>query len=217
MSLSVWEIVLRFFIALILGGVVGMQREFVHSSAGFRTHTLVCLGACLAMVTNQFLFEQYSKFSTMDVARMGSYVLGGIGFLGAGTIVKDGLRVRGLTTAASLWVVAAIGLAVGCGFYVGALVVGAMTVLTLWVLKFIEDKTLNVRGTAVVEMEIRNMPGQLAAVLSPLVDLGCIVQDVRLEHSDDEWVGLVLRVKMPHGVDLKQTKDKISSVTGVKM
>jgi putative Mg2+ transporter-C (MgtC) family protein len=216
-ALEIWEIVLRLFIALAVGGVVGMQREIVRSSAGFRTHTLVCLGACLAMLTNQFLFEKYYQLSTMDVARMGSYVLGGIGFLGAGTIVKDGLRVRGLTTAASLWVVAAIGLAVGCGFYVGALVVGAMTVLTLWILKFIEEKSLHLRGTVTVEMEILNMPGQLAAVLGPLVELGCSVQDVRMEHSEEEWIGLTLRLRMPRGVDLMHTKEKLGAVPGVKL
>lgn len=215
--MSTWEIVLRLFIALALGGVIGVQREIVRSSAGFRTHTLVCLGACLAMLTNQYLFDQYHLLSNMDVARMGSYVLGGIGFLGAGTIVKDGLRVRGLTTAASLWIVAAIGLAAGCGFYLGALVVGAMTVLTLWILKFIEDKSLKLRGTVSIEMEIINMPGQLAAVLGPLVELGCTVQDVRLEHSEDEWVGLTLRFKMPRGIDLVKTKEKLGAVPGVRI
>jgi putative Mg2+ transporter-C (MgtC) family protein len=215
--MATWEILLRLFIALIAGGVVGMQREMVHSSAGFRTHTLVCLGACLAMLTNMYLFEQYSKLSNMDVARMGSYVLGGIGFLGAGTIFKDGLRVRGLTTAASIWVVAAIGLGVGAGFYIGALAAGGMTILTLWALKFIEDKGFGNKGSVTLEMEIRNEPGQLAAVLSPLVELGCTVQDVQLEHSEEEWIGLALRLKMPQGVELKNTKERIGAVTGVKI
>lgn len=217
MSVPVWEILLRLFLASVVGGAVGAQREMVRSSAGFRTHTLVCLGACLAMLTNQFLFEQYSKQSTMDVARMGSYVLGGIGFLGAGAIIKDGLRARGLTTAASIWVVAALGLAVGCGFYWGALTACAFTVLTLWALKAIEGKAFGRRGTVYIEMEIRNEPGQLAAVLSPLVELGCSLRDVQLEHSEEEWIGLSLRVKLPGGVDIKQTKEKIGAVTGVKM
>lgn len=211
------EIVLRLVIALAVGGVVGMQREIVRSSAGFRTHTLVCLGACLAMLTNQFLFEQYFQKSPMDVARMGSYVLGGIGFLGAGTIVKDGLRVRGLTTAASLWVVAAIGLAVGCGFYLGALLAGGMTVLTLWVLKFIEDKSLGRRSTVWLEMEIRNQPGQLAAVLVPLVELGCSVQDVRIEQGEEEWVDLAMRIRLPKGLELKKAREGVGAVDGVKM
>lgn len=215
--LNLWEILLRLAIALAAGGLVGMQRELVRSSAGFRTHTLVCLGACLAMLTNQYLFERYSSLSNMDVARMGSYVLGGIGFLGAGTIVKDGLRVRGLTTAASIWTVAAIGLAVGCGFYLGALVVAGMTILTLWILKFIEDKSFGRRGTVWVEMEIKNQPGQLASVLAPLVELGCTVQDIRMENGEEEWISLALKLKMPFGVDAVKTKEKINAVDGVKM
>lgn len=211
------DIVLRLFAALAIGALVGVQREMVHSSAGFRTHTLVCLGACLAMLTNQYLFEHFSKISTMDVARMGSYVLGGIGFLGAGTIVKDGLRVRGLTTAASLWMVAALGLAAGCGFWLGALLGGAMTVATLWLLKFVEDKSLAKRNTTKIVMEIRNAPGQLAAVLAPLAEMGCAVQDVRLEQGDDEWLGLTLRIKMPFGVDMVKTKERIGALEGVRM
>lgn len=216
-AMTTWDIILRLFIALVAGGVIGMQREMVHSSAGFRTHTLVCLGSCLAMLTNMYLFQQYSKFSTMDVARMGSYVLSGIGFLGAGTIFRDGLRVRGLTTAASIWVVAAIGLGIGAGFYVGAVAAGAMTMLTLWALKFIENRSFGNKNVVQIEMEIRNEPGQLAAVLTPLVELGCTVQDVQLEHSEEEWIGLALRLKMPQGVDLKNTKERIGAVTGVRM
>ncbi len=215
--MNVFEIVLRLFIALVVGGIIGMQREMVRSSAGFRTHTLVCLGSCLAMLTNQFLFDQYHSMSAMDVARMGSYVLGGIGFLGAGTIVKDGLRVRGLTTAASLWVVAAIGLAVGSGFYLGALLAAGMTVLTLWVLKFIEDKSIGRHNTVWLEMEIRNKPGQLAAVLGPLVELGCSVQDVRIEQGEEEWVDLAMRVRLPRGVDRMKAREGVGNVDGVKI
>jgi putative Mg2+ transporter-C (MgtC) family protein len=217
MSVPDWEILLRLFVSLAVGGAVGAQREMSRSSAGFRTHMLVCLGACMAMLTNQYLFERYSGFSTMDVARMGSYVLGGIGFLGAGAIIKDGLRARGLTTAASIWVVAALGLAVGCGFYIGALASCAFTVLTLWALKIIEGKAFGRSGTASVEMEIRNKPGQLAAVLAPLMELGCSVKDVQMEHSDEEWIGLALRFKLPRGVEAKQVKEKLAAVDGVRM
>jgi putative Mg2+ transporter-C (MgtC) family protein len=215
--LNTLETVIRLAAALAAGGLIGAQREMVHSSAGFRTHTLVCMGSCLAMLANQFLFDQYHTYSTMDVARMGSYVLGGIGFLGAGTIVKDGLRVRGLTTAASLWVVAAVGLAIGCGFYLGGLLACVFTVLALWGLKFIEDKSFGKSGTVSVEMEMRNTPGQLAAILAPLVELGCSVKAVHVERGDEEWVGLSIRLKLPRGVDYQQTSQRIRAVEGVRM
>jgi putative Mg2+ transporter-C (MgtC) family protein len=217
MSVPVWEIMLRLFAALAVGGAVGAQREMKNSSAGLRTHMLVCLGSCLAMITNLILIGQYGNIGSMDAARMGSYVLGGIGFLGAGAIIKDGLRARGLTTAASIWVVAALGLAVGCGFYVVAVAACAFTVLTLWALKHIESKTFGRSGTISVDMEIRNEPGQLAAVLTPLVELGCSVKDVQMEHSDDDWIGLSLRLKLPPGVEAKHTKEKLGAVEGVRM
>src|SRR5690606_40468539 len=115
-----WEGILRIFLAMIMGGFIGIERELVNRPAGFRTHTLVCMGSALVMTTSQYLFNTYSDIVNLDPARLGAQVISGIGFLGAGTIMNDGHRVRGLTTAASLWVVACLGLAVGAGYYAGA-------------------------------------------------------------------------------------------------
>ena len=124
-----WETVLRLLIATAIGIVIGIQREFKKNSAGMRTHALVSLGACIAMLTNEYLFLKYGD--STDVARMASYVLSGIGFLGAGTIIKDGLRVRGLTTAAGLWVLASLGIAAGAGFYAVAIAGTAIVVIVI--------------------------------------------------------------------------------------
>jgi ACT domain-containing protein len=99
----------------------------------------------------------------------------------------------------------------------GALLAAAFTVLTLWALKYVEQTAFSRKGTVLVEMQIRNEPGQLAAVLSPLVELGCTVKDVQMEHSEDEWIGLELTLKLPQGIDAQQTKQRISAVPGVKM
>src|SRR5690606_893530 len=107
---------------MLLGGLIGIEREIGNRPAGFRTHTLVCIGSSLVMLTSEFLIGAYADISIPDPARLGAQVISGIGFLGAGTIIKDGSRVRGLTTAASLWVVACIGIAIGAGFYWGAIV-----------------------------------------------------------------------------------------------
>lgn len=111
-----WEICSRILLSMFIGGIVGVQREFKQTAAGFRTHTLVALGSCVAMLTNEYLFRIYSHICTIDIARMGSYVISGIGFLGAGSIIKDGFRIQGLTTAAGLWVVACLGIAGKQGF-----------------------------------------------------------------------------------------------------
>lgn len=125
----------RLLVATILCGIIGMEREHVNRPAGVRTHVLVGVSAALIMITSEYLFSYYKDFTNMDPARMGAQIISGIGFLGAGTIIKDGSNVRGLTTAASLWAVACIGIASGSGFYSGALLATIAIYLTLEVLK----------------------------------------------------------------------------------
>ncbi len=109
---------LRLFLAVLFGGIIGIDRGLKRRPAGLRTHMLVCMGAALVMITNQFITE---RFALSDPARLGAQVISGIGFLGAGTIiVTSHQQVKGLTTAAGLWVSACLGLATGTGFYEGA-------------------------------------------------------------------------------------------------
>lgn len=120
---NIVTIVIRVLLALIIGGIIGLERESKKQAAGFRTYMLVCLGATLVMMTNQYICN---VFEAGDPSRLGAQVISGIGFLGAGTIiVTRKSQVRGLTTAAGLWSAACIGLAIGIGFYEGAIVVGA--------------------------------------------------------------------------------------------
>ncbi len=146
---------LRIVASAVIGAIIGTQREFKGNAAGLRTHTLVALGACIAMVTNEYLFRQYSHISSMDIARMGSYVITGIGFLGAGSIIKDGFRVRGLTTAAGLWVVACLGIAVGAGFYLAAGVGTFLAITIISVLKFIEGRFINLRKSTQIVFQAK--------------------------------------------------------------
>ena len=97
-----WEILLKLLLAMVFGGIIGLEREIGNRPAGFRTHTLVCMGSAVVMMTSEFLITNYTS-NPPDPARLGAQVISGIGFLGAGTILKDGSRFRGLTTAASLW------------------------------------------------------------------------------------------------------------------
>lgn len=125
-QLSIFEILLRAVLAVLIGGFIGMERGTKNRPAGIRTHSLVCLGAALIMMTNLYVA---AKYQLGDPTRMGSQVVNGIGFLGAGTIlVTNDNKVKGLTTAAGVWLAAAIGLAIGIGFYEGALI----SVLLVW-------------------------------------------------------------------------------------
>ena len=112
---SQFEMIARLFLAAILSGLVGYEREIHGRLAGFRTHILVCVGSTLIMLTSMYIFEIYRGLATPDPARIAAQVVSGIGFLGAGTIIRFKASVRGLTTAASLWTIAGIGLAVGSG------------------------------------------------------------------------------------------------------
>lgn len=130
MYITEYEIALRLFLACIFGGILGYERERNDSPAGFRTHILVSLGSALIMVLSMYGFNDFISVNK-DPARLAAQVVSGIGFLGAGTILRDETSIKGLTTAASLWVVAAIGLAAGAGFYFSALFVTVLVFVTL--------------------------------------------------------------------------------------
>lgn len=137
------QVVWRLFLAAALGGIIGFERE-KHSKrvAGFRTHILVSMGSSLIMLISMYIFEIYAGKAPVDPARIAAGVVTGIGFLGAGTIIRSGESVKGLTTAASLWTVSGIGLAVGCGFYIAGWATAIIALVTLYLLRKIpiEDK-----------------------------------------------------------------------------
>ncbi|WP_186576194.1 MgtC/SapB family protein [Aquibacillus kalidii] len=124
----------RILIALILSGLIGFERELKNQSAGFRTHILVGVGSCLMMILSLYGFEDFiNKYQNVrfDPARIPSYVISGIGFLGAGTIIVNGMTIRGLTTAASIWAVAGLGLVIGVGMYKEAILTTIVILLSL--------------------------------------------------------------------------------------
>ncbi|KZM56348.1 hypothetical protein A3Q35_08685 [Aeribacillus pallidus] len=137
-----WQIMLiRIVLAVILSGFIGLEREFKRHPAGFRTHLLVGVGSCMMMLLSLYGFEEYmDRYENIrfDPARIPSYVISGIGFLGAGTILVRGVTVRGLTTAASIWVVAGLGLVVGAGMYPLAIFSTLIVLLSLIFLNKVE-------------------------------------------------------------------------------
>ncbi|MDO5712900.1 MAG: MgtC/SapB family protein [Tissierellia bacterium] len=132
-------VILRLVFAAFLGGLIGLERESNNQAAGLRTHILVSTGSALIMLTSIFLAEQYNNH---DHARIAAQVVSGIGFLGAGTIMIRGFDIKGLTTAASLWVDAGIGLAVGAGFYLPAITTVIIVILALFLLQKVEFKII---------------------------------------------------------------------------
>lgn len=175
----------RIFASLIIGGLIGIERGMKHRPAGLRTYMVVCLGACLVMLTNQYIFQ---VFGTGDPVRMGAQVVSGIGFLGAGTIVVTRRnQIKGLTTAAGLWASAGVGLALGIGFYEAA-IAGALAVFSVMTLLQRMDNKMHSKTRALdVYVEIsKDCP--LGDFLHSVRELGIEVRDTQRELDTDENV-----------------------------
>ena len=147
MELKFWEVVVRLVVATVCGGIIGFERGRKNRPAGFRTYILVCVGSALTMILSAYLVAMHSRWSEVaqnlmqgDFSRFGAQVINGIGFLGAGTIIITGKnQVKGMTTAAGLWASACLGLAIGSGFYWGALIGCLLILLTVTLFSKIES------------------------------------------------------------------------------
>lgn len=189
LQLDELEIVLRLACAMLIGAVIGMEREFSHRPAGLRTHMLVALGACTVMITSQLLFCQYRPYgSTPDPARLSAQVIAGVGFLGAGTILREGVIVKGLTTAASIWAVACLGLAVGAGYYTVGLIGLGCILVTLTFFEWFQHKFFRNRASQyVVTVTCRNLAPAMERITSLIHR-----QDARMSSIQVKDVGLGL-------------------------
>lgn len=189
MMLSHQEILIRLVAAAVLGGVVGLERERLDWAAGLRTHMLVSLGACLVMIVSAFGFVDvvHSDGVVLDPSRIAAQVVSGIGFLGAGTILFLRQRIiKGLTTAASLWAVAAVGLAIGGGLYFAAAVTTAMVVATLAWLKPIERRLFNRHPSRRIVVVAERGAVALDQAEAVLVDAQLSIGQITLKRGNDE-------------------------------
>ncbi len=183
--LSDWELFLRLVLSCVLGGIIGYERQSRRKSAGLRTNVLVCLGSCLIMVMSVEMYQEVEGKTNADPARLAAQVVSGIGFLGAGAIMKEGLSVTGLTTAACLWVVAGVGLAVGAGFYAGALISTALVFVTLGSLSRLDDWVDHEKNLS-LNIHTVDRPGQLMRISRCLEDLQLRVRGVKVKADEDE-------------------------------
>ena len=150
------EVIIKLILAVIVGGFTGYEREKSNQFAGFRTHILVAIGSCITSIIALELFTKYSSISTMDPARLPAQVLSGIGFLGAGAILKNSNGIRGLTIAAGIWTTACIGIAIGYGQYVAGIVAWLLVMATLYILKNF-DKVISKRSQTVLKATITSL------------------------------------------------------------
>jgi putative Mg2+ transporter-C (MgtC) family protein len=183
----------RLALAAALGGVIGFERELRDREAGLRTHMLVCLGSALFTIVSAYGFHEFlvsnDQVVRADPTRIAAQIVTGIGFLGAGAIIRQGVSVRGLTTAATLWVAAAIGIAAGAGYYPGAVLGTAVTLLALWPIRVLAYKVLQeIRPTErSIVVELRP-EAKVAQLLEMLEEEGAKIEHFHLEDDRDRRV-----------------------------
>jgi len=153
-----WEGILRIFVAMLFGAVIGLERERRRQPAGFRTHSVLAVGSALLSIVSIYIPSVYGSGLNVDPSRIASQVVSGIGFLGAGAILRMGISVKGLTTAASLWTTAGIGLAVGAGMYLLSLFSTLVLLIVLSLMSKFEREFLSKR-TRVVKVVVEDVPG----------------------------------------------------------
>lgn len=213
--LSVKEVTFRLILSVFLSGIIGIERESIKRPAGLRTHILVCVGSTLVMLTSLFIFDMFKEQTALQPDRLGAQVISGIGFLGAGTIIRQGDTVRGLTTAASLWAVACIGIAIGAGFYIGAIISVLLVLVTLLSFSRVE-KRIKVRSNYLnLEITAINKPGQLGKICKTIGDLGGHILSIELEPEDDQIEIVNLIIKVPNLSLKNDLINKLSNEDGV--
>lgn len=206
-------VALRIFAAIILGGLIGLERGLKNRAAGLRTHMLVCVGACLIMVTNQFV---YQTTGTGDPVRMGAQVISGIGFLGAGTImVTRRHQVKGLTTAAGLWTAAGVGLTLGIGFYEAA-AMGSLAVFIVMTLMQKMDNRVH-RKTKDFDLFVELTPAlSFGNFLKEMRKLEIEVAEVQKEPSTDAESGNRAYLLAMHTKDRRLHMDVLEEIQAIE-
>ncbi len=186
----------RLALAALLGSIIGLEREFREREAGLRTHLLVALGSALFTIVSAFGFHDVLTHDPqvvvrLDPSRIAAQIVSGIGFLGAGAIIRQGLSIRGLTTAATLWVVAAIGMAAGAGFYSVAVITTALALIALWPLRSIAYRAIERVKPEEDELTVELREGQS---LAPLLEQ---IPHVRHIEVTDEPDRRIVRIESP--------------------
>jgi len=200
-SLAWPEVLLRLALAGVLGASIGLERELREREAGLRTHLLVCVGSALFTIVSAYGFREFlvngGSVVRADPTRIAAQIVTGIGFLGAGAIIRQGLSVRGLTTAATLWVVAAIGVAAGAGYYSAAAITTVLVILSLWPLRIVAYRVFvrfrPERERLVVDVERGRPPGVLLDIVEAA---GAHVESLSIADEEDRR-SVALEVDFP--------------------
>ena len=214
-EVTYWAVALRISAAVLIGGLIGLERGLKHRAAGLRTYMLVCVGACLVMLTNQYI---YQVFGAGDPVRMGAQVVSGIGFLGAGTIiVTRRSQIKGLTTAAGLWSAAGVGLALGVGFYEAALIGSVAVFVVMTLLQRMDNKMHRKSKHMEIYFELDHTLS-LGDFMRWVQQENVEIRDVQREHESDTEAGIrayIATLKAAKRRSRGDLLDKIRNLPGV--
>jgi putative Mg2+ transporter-C (MgtC) family protein len=213
------ESLLRLALAAVLGGLIGMERELREREAGLRTHLLVAVGSALFTIVSAYGFDAFLQSGAdvvqADPTRIAAQIVTGIGFLGAGAIIRQGFSVRGLTTAATLWVVAAVGLAAGAGYYSAAIITTALVLVALYPLRILAFRIVRrfraEDGRLLVELPAGHPPG---AVIDEIERMGARIGSVDVSQEGDRR-RLELDVALPRDLAAPRLVARIADVERV--
>lgn len=206
----------RLTLAVFCGGILGLERVKKRRPAGFRTYMLVCLGAALTMIISQYLV---SKGQTTDVSRLGAQVINGVGFLGAGTIIVTGKQqIKGLTTAAGLWAAACMGLAIGAGFYLGALIGCVSIYVTISLLRMLEDWIMASARNMNIYIEFTETD-DIGETIESLKKLNVKIFDIeitKIRSADGLPPSAILSIRLPRKAKHSEIMAAVSAVRGIQ-
>lgn len=214
-DLTAWtaeNILLRLLVAVILGGFIGIDRGVKRRGGGARTDAAVCLGAAMVMITGQYMEVHYPN--TTDMARMASQVVSGVGFLGAGSIIVSGHQVKGLTSAAGIWVCACVGLAVGIGFADGAILAALILMIGLHLFPLVEKKIY--QHSRYVSLYVEASEHRAAsAFLHKLQEDGCKVDRFEVDRSGQQSLMIMLTIRIPRRLDQREYLERLELLKGI--
>lgn len=205
------SIVFKLFLSVLLSGLIGWERQAKHLPAGFRTYILVCVGSTLIMMISRFMIDIDINF---DAARLGAQVISGIGFLGAGTIIRDGANVRGITTAASLWAVACVGLSIGIGFYAGAVLTAITMLLVLHVLGGFKDRRRE-DGEVSFVLSLRNEADAIAELFATLHKACKDIRQIEFNENGEGMLEVVMAVNLRKGTTRTDLMGELLQLPGM--
>ncbi len=215
-DVTIWSVALRMTLAVVCGGIIGIEREYKRRPAGFRTHILICLGAAMTTLTSQYLYLVLGQYT--DMARLGAQVVAGIGFIGAGTIiVTRRQRVKGLTTAAGLWAAAIIGLTLGGGFYEGGLFATLLILIAELFFSRVEYRML--KNAPEVNLYVEYGDNRtMDVLLQEFREHGLKILNMGIIHShsnEEHNACAIFTLRLHKGLDVDHLKQEILATGGV--